>query len=301
MNPSEQKFLLRPVYRPKGWRESSRWMEKRRKKRDWLGNFWKSCIFISPTCGSQLEKLMQEKEAEMRAGGREEFPIKIIETAGKTLERTLVNSDPFNGNQCNARMQNADLGRIQETRSTAGEMECVFECFASSACGLEDPRMSPNPSNVLATMANQERTCVVGPKNMSASLTARLRRLDQNRHSTSIFWTPIAAKRMRKILWILWSGNPKSLSWDWWKKEVHCESQGRITELQKQVASTQGGQDEDPGGPGRRRGCAPSPWRRRRACRSPRSRRCRSSRRGQRSNPGRKGNRKVPGPVRLFL
>ena len=180
-------------------------------------------------------------------------------------------------------------------------MECVFECFASSACGLEDPRMSPNPSNVLATMANQERTCVVGPKNMSASLTARLRRLDQNRHSTSIFWTPIAAKRMRKILWILWSGNPKSLSWDWWKKEVHCESQGRITELQKQVASTQGGQDEDPGGPGRRRGCAPSPWRRRRACRSPRSRRCRSSRRGQRSNPGRKGNRKVPGPVRLFL
>ena len=54
----------------------------------------------SPTGGSQLENLMQEKEAEMRAGGREEFPIKIIETAGKTLERTLVNSDPFDGNQC---------------------------------------------------------------------------------------------------------------------------------------------------------------------------------------------------------
>ena len=43
---------------------------------------------------------MQEKEAEMRAGGREEFPIKIIETAGKTLERTLVNTDPFDGNKC---------------------------------------------------------------------------------------------------------------------------------------------------------------------------------------------------------
>ena len=43
---------------------------------------------------------MQEKEAEMRAGGREEFPIKIIETAGKTLERTLVNSDPFGGKKC---------------------------------------------------------------------------------------------------------------------------------------------------------------------------------------------------------
>ena len=95
-----EKDGVRPVYRPKGWRESSRWMEKRRKKRDWLGEFWKSCIFIPPTPGSQLKKLMQEKEAEMRAGGREEFPIKIIETAGKTLERTLVNSDPFDGNQC---------------------------------------------------------------------------------------------------------------------------------------------------------------------------------------------------------
>ena len=75
-------------------------MDKRKKKRNWLGNFWKSCIFIPPTPGSQLKKLMQEKEAEMRAGGREEFPIKIIETAGKTLERTLVNSDPFGGNKC---------------------------------------------------------------------------------------------------------------------------------------------------------------------------------------------------------
>ena len=95
-----EKDGVRPVYRPKGWRESSRWLDKRRKKRNWLGNFWKSCIFIPPTPGSQLKKLMQEKEAEMRAGGREEFPIKIIETAGKTLERTLVNSDPFGGNKC---------------------------------------------------------------------------------------------------------------------------------------------------------------------------------------------------------
>ena len=43
---------------------------------------------------------MQVKEEEMRSGGRENFPIKIIETAGKTLEQTLVNTDPFDGNQC---------------------------------------------------------------------------------------------------------------------------------------------------------------------------------------------------------
>ena len=35
-----EKDGVRPVYRPKGWKESARWMEKRRKKRDWLGKFW---------------------------------------------------------------------------------------------------------------------------------------------------------------------------------------------------------------------------------------------------------------------
>ena len=43
---------------------------------------------------------MQEKEENMRAGGRENWPIKIIELAGRTLEQTLVKSDPFNGNKC---------------------------------------------------------------------------------------------------------------------------------------------------------------------------------------------------------
>ena len=77
---------------PDGW--------KRREKNNWLGLFWKSCILVPPTPGSELKKQMQAKEEEMRAGGREAFPIKIIETAGKTLEQTLVNTDPFNGNQC---------------------------------------------------------------------------------------------------------------------------------------------------------------------------------------------------------
>ena len=95
-----EKDGTRPMYRPKGWKESARWLERRRKKNNWLGSFWKSCIFVPPTPGSQLKKQMQEKEEEMRAGGREHFPIKIIETAGKTLEQTLVNTDPFEGNKC---------------------------------------------------------------------------------------------------------------------------------------------------------------------------------------------------------
>ena len=44
--------------------------------------------------------MMQDKEEQNRAGGREAWPIKIIEMAGKTLEHTSVKTDPFNRNQC---------------------------------------------------------------------------------------------------------------------------------------------------------------------------------------------------------
>ena len=44
---------------------------------------------------------MQMKEEETRKKGRESWPIKIIETAGRTLEQTLVSTDPFDGNKCN--------------------------------------------------------------------------------------------------------------------------------------------------------------------------------------------------------
>ena len=57
-------------------------------------------MFPQPS-GSELKKIMQEKEENMRAGGRENWPVKIIELAGRTLEQTLVNRDPFSGNKCN--------------------------------------------------------------------------------------------------------------------------------------------------------------------------------------------------------
>ena len=71
---------------------------KRRKKKTWSGPFWKYCIFVPPTPGSELKKLMQVKEEQMRAGGHESWPINIIEMAGRTLEQTLVKTDPFGGN-----------------------------------------------------------------------------------------------------------------------------------------------------------------------------------------------------------
>ena len=90
----------KPLYRSKEWRKSSRWMESKRKAKNWLGSNYKSCIFVPPTPGSELQKRMQKTELEMRPGGREKWPIRIIETAGKSLEKVLVKSDPLNGNTC---------------------------------------------------------------------------------------------------------------------------------------------------------------------------------------------------------
>ena len=74
--------------------------KKEGKNNNWLGTFWKSCIFVPPTPGSEWKKQMQAKEEEMRAGGKEAYLIKINETAGRTLEQTLVKTDPFDGNKC---------------------------------------------------------------------------------------------------------------------------------------------------------------------------------------------------------
>ena len=83
----------KPLYRTKGWRKSSRWLERKRSN-------YKSCIFVPPTPGSELQKRMQKVEQEMRPGGRENWAIKVIETAGKSIERVLVKTDPLNGNTC---------------------------------------------------------------------------------------------------------------------------------------------------------------------------------------------------------
>ena len=87
------------MYRLKEWRKAARWLEGQKRKKSWLGEY-KSCIFIPPTPNSELRIAHQAKEKEMRVGGREKFPIKIIETAGMSLEKVLVANDPFAGNKC---------------------------------------------------------------------------------------------------------------------------------------------------------------------------------------------------------
>ena len=42
-------------------------MDKRNKKSNWLGPFYKSCIFDPSTLGGELKRRMQLKEKELRA------------------------------------------------------------------------------------------------------------------------------------------------------------------------------------------------------------------------------------------
>ena len=93
----------KPLYRSRQWRKSPQGLkdQKRRKQNKWLGETYKSFIFVPPTPGAELKRRMQAKEKELRPGGRDDWPIRIIEGAGNTVERVLVKTDPFNGNQCN--------------------------------------------------------------------------------------------------------------------------------------------------------------------------------------------------------
>ena len=96
---SDHQNGTKPMYRSKEWQKTSRRLAKKSKSKNWLGSF-KSCIFVPPTPGSELKTIMQNIEKDMRPGGREKWPIKIIETSGKTLESVLVKADPFQGNKC---------------------------------------------------------------------------------------------------------------------------------------------------------------------------------------------------------
>ena len=80
---------MRPLYRRKNWMRKERVSAKMKKEKGWLGKYWKSKIFVPYTPGSKLKQRLQLMEAQMRPGGRENHPIKIIETSGKTLEVLL--------------------------------------------------------------------------------------------------------------------------------------------------------------------------------------------------------------------
>ena len=53
---------MKHLYRSKEWRKAKRWMDRKKKAKNWLGSSYKSYIFVPPTQGSELRRLLQKKE-----------------------------------------------------------------------------------------------------------------------------------------------------------------------------------------------------------------------------------------------
>ena len=51
---------IRPLYRRRGWNKEKRLKKKMQKKKDWLGSYWKSRIFVPYTPGSVLKMKLQK-------------------------------------------------------------------------------------------------------------------------------------------------------------------------------------------------------------------------------------------------
>ena len=80
---------IRPLYRKRSWKKKEGIVKKATKKKDWLCTFWKSRIFVPYTPGRKLKKRLQVMEKQMRSGGRECQPIKVIETSGKNIGKPV--------------------------------------------------------------------------------------------------------------------------------------------------------------------------------------------------------------------
>ena len=94
---------VKPMYRPKEWRQNERRKEKEEKRRSWYrkGNY-SSVIFVPATPESSLKRSLNE---DVKKSG---LRIRIVETSGMGVKRVLQRSDPFKKRKC--------------------ERECCFVC-----------------------------------------------------------------------------------------------------------------------------------------------------------------------------
>ena len=95
------------------------------------------------TPGGELKKRMQDKEKELRAGGRENWPIKIIETAGKSLKRALVGSDPFGANQF---QDKKCLPNIKNNNKMSCKRNCI--CYKTICIICQKARRIGNEASI---------------------------------------------------------------------------------------------------------------------------------------------------------
>ena len=86
---------VKPMYRPKEWRQNERRKEKEEKRRSWYrkGNY-SSVIFVLATPESSLKRSLDE---DVKKSG---LWIRIVEKSGMSVKRVLQRSDPFKKRTC---------------------------------------------------------------------------------------------------------------------------------------------------------------------------------------------------------
>ena len=94
---------MKPIYRPKEWRQNERRKEKGERRRSWYrkGNY-SSVIFVPAPPESSLKRSLDE---DVKKSG---LRIRIVEKSGMSVKRVLQRSDPFKKRTC--------------------ERECCFVC-----------------------------------------------------------------------------------------------------------------------------------------------------------------------------
>ena len=84
----------RPLYRPAGWFRKERALGKVRSEKNWYGVTKDTVVFVQATPGEILKK---EVQAVVKAHG---MKVRVVESVGKSLKRSLQRSDVEPGQSC---------------------------------------------------------------------------------------------------------------------------------------------------------------------------------------------------------
>ena len=122
---------VKPMYRPRGFKENERKEAKKKKKKDWYEKGgYKSVIFVPSTPESNLKR---RYECEIK---KTNLKIKVVEQAGTQLKRILQSSNPFRKDRCDddmcfvcrdGRKGNCRRGDIKySVKCQEEECECMY-------------------------------------------------------------------------------------------------------------------------------------------------------------------------------
>ena len=100
----DEKEGVKPMYRSRDYNKEERKKAKFNKRRNWWNTKkskiqYKNVLFVTPTPGGVLMKLLQNREAELNKN--EEERIKIVERGGLKMKNILCAKNPFRKSKCN--------------------------------------------------------------------------------------------------------------------------------------------------------------------------------------------------------